>query len=63
LNHYTDIDLPVQGRREWAQGSLGGFCMCDRCKREAGEDLDQEIRNGNGDTTGMVMDGNGMVMD
>ncbi|SPQ22353.1 eabae06c-8393-45e8-a60e-1eff0a5dbc2c [Thermothielavioides terrestris] len=23
LNHYCDVDLPVQQRREWAQGSLG----------------------------------------
>ncbi|RDL40721.1 Uncharacterized protein BP5553_00700 [Venustampulla echinocandica] len=44
LNHYTDIDLPVKERREWAKGSLGGFCMCGRCRREAGEDV-----NCNGD--------------
>lgn len=47
LNHYTDIDLKVKERREWAMGSLGGFCMCDRCKREAGEDIDQGIANRN----------------
>ena len=41
LNHYTDIDLPVQERREWAKGSLGGFCMCERCKREAGEEIEK----------------------
>ena len=35
LNHYCDIDLPVDQRREWAQGSLGGWCMCDRCRAEA----------------------------
>ncbi|KAK3379386.1 hypothetical protein B0T24DRAFT_647007 [Lasiosphaeria ovina] len=35
LNHYCDVDLPVQGRREWAQGSLGGWCMCKRCRDEA----------------------------
>ncbi|PHH56170.1 hypothetical protein CFIMG_007773RA00001 [Ceratocystis fimbriata CBS 114723] len=37
LNHYCDVTLPVQERREWACGSLGGWCMCDRCKREANE--------------------------
>jgi len=35
LNHYCDVDLPVQQRREWASGSLGGWCMCQRCRREA----------------------------
>ncbi|KAL1853678.1 hypothetical protein VTK73DRAFT_8904 [Phialemonium thermophilum] len=35
LNHYCDVDLPVEQRREWARGSLGGWCMCDRCRREA----------------------------
>lgn len=35
LNHYCDIDLPVQQRREWASGSLGGWCMCARCREEA----------------------------
>ncbi|KAL5604538.1 hypothetical protein BROUX41_002493 [Berkeleyomyces rouxiae] len=37
LNHYCDVTLPVQERREWACGSLGGWCMCARCKLEAGE--------------------------
>ncbi|KAI1431590.1 hypothetical protein GGR50DRAFT_56460 [Xylaria sp. CBS 124048] len=37
LNHYCDIDLPVQQRREWAAGSLGGWCMCQRCRDEAAE--------------------------
>lgn len=37
LNHYCDIRLPVDERREWAKGPLGGACMCDRCRREAGE--------------------------
>ncbi|TQS33486.1 hypothetical protein Golomagni_06167, partial [Golovinomyces magnicellulatus] len=27
LNHYCDVDMPVQQRREWARGSLGGWCM------------------------------------
>jgi hypothetical protein len=35
LNHYIDVDLPVQQRREWAKGSLGGLCMCKRCRDEA----------------------------
>ncbi|KAL2164589.1 hypothetical protein VTH06DRAFT_3806, partial [Thermothelomyces fergusii] len=35
LNHYCDVNLPVQQRREWAQGSLGGWCMCRRCREEA----------------------------
>ncbi|TPX12038.1 uncharacterized protein E0L32_007153 [Thyridium curvatum] len=35
LNHYCDVDLPVQQRREWAKGSLGGWCMCQRCRDEA----------------------------
>ncbi|KAI1502772.1 Wd tetratricopeptide repeat domain-containing protein [Biscogniauxia marginata] len=35
LNHYCDVDLPVQQRREWACGSLGGWCMCKRCRDEA----------------------------
>ncbi|KAI1213238.1 uncharacterized protein F4807DRAFT_256167 [Annulohypoxylon truncatum] len=37
LNHYCDVDLPVQQRREWAQGSLGGWCMCRRCREEASQ--------------------------
>ncbi|KKA31185.1 hypothetical protein TD95_004475 [Thielaviopsis punctulata] len=37
LNHYCDVTLPVKERREWACGSLGGWCMCKRCKTEAGE--------------------------
>lgn len=35
LNHYCDVDMPVQQRREWARGSLGGWCMCKRCRDEA----------------------------
>lgn len=38
LNHYCDIDLKVQERREWAKGSLGGWCMCERCRTEAAEE-------------------------
>jgi len=35
LNHYNDITMPVKERREWALGSLGGWCMCQRCRTEA----------------------------
>ncbi|KAH8673838.1 putative MYND domain protein [Xylariales sp. PMI_506] len=35
LNHYCDVTIPVQDRREWARGSLGGWCMCNRCRSEA----------------------------
>ncbi|OLN94030.1 hypothetical protein CCHL11_03397 [Colletotrichum chlorophyti] len=35
LNHYCDVTLPVEQRREWAKGSLGGWCMCSRCREEA----------------------------
>ncbi|KAL2106717.1 hypothetical protein VUR80DRAFT_6320 [Thermomyces stellatus] len=35
LNHYCDVGLPVWDRREWAEGSLGGLCMCKRCREEA----------------------------
>ncbi|KAM9881891.1 hypothetical protein VDGE_06514 [Verticillium dahliae] len=38
LNHYCDVTLPVQQRREWAVGSLGGWCMCERCRTEATQD-------------------------
>ncbi|RAL12127.1 putative MYND domain protein [Aspergillus homomorphus CBS 101889] len=37
LNHYCDIGLGVRDRREWARGALGGFCLCERCRFEAGE--------------------------
>jgi hypothetical protein len=45
LNHYCDIDLPVKERREWAKGSLGGWCMCGRCGKEAAEAPPQEWKN------------------
>lgn len=34
MNHYCDVALPVQERREWAVGALGGICQCDRCQWE-----------------------------
>jgi hypothetical protein len=43
LSHYCDIDLKVQERREWAKGSLGGWCMCERCKREAAEEEEKAL--------------------
>ncbi|KAI5465755.1 hypothetical protein BGZ63DRAFT_400201 [Mariannaea sp. PMI_226] len=39
LNHYCDVNLAVQDRREWAAGSLGGWCMCKRCRDEAAEEI------------------------
>lgn len=49
LNHYCDIELSVTERREWAKGSLGGLCMCERCKREAAEEENKKLRNGSGE--------------
>lgn len=37
LSHYCDVELAVNQRREWAAGSLGGDCRCERCCFEAGE--------------------------
>ncbi len=48
LNHYCDIDLKVQDRREWAKGSLGGYCMCERCVKEAAEEEKGPALNSNG---------------
>lgn len=44
LSHYCDVELKVEQRREWAMGSLGGVCMCERCRFEAGEE--EEAREG-----------------
>lgn len=44
LNHYCDIDLPVQQRREWARGSLGGWCMCQRCRDELSTGKDANVK-------------------
>lgn len=43
FNHYCDVRLPVQQRREWAAGALGGWCMCRRCREESGMDIDVEM--------------------
>jgi hypothetical protein len=45
LSHYCDIDLPVRERRDWAKGSLGGWCMCETCRREAAEEAPGEFKN------------------
>ena len=37
-NHYCDVELSVDERREWARGALGGDCRCARCVFEAGEE-------------------------
>jgi hypothetical protein len=50
LSHYCDIDLKVQDRREWAQGSLGGWCMCERCRTEAAEEKSKAL-NGSSEET------------
>ncbi|EKD20191.1 uncharacterized protein L3040_007188 [Drepanopeziza brunnea f. sp. 'multigermtubi'] len=50
LNHYCDIDLKVKDRREWAQGSLGGYCMCERCRVEAAEEAGPKTQVTNGVT-------------
>jgi SET domain len=39
LNHYCDVDLGYKDRRDWAKGSLGGPCMCDRCLQEEAADV------------------------
>lgn len=46
LNHYCDVDLPVRERREWMRGSLGGWCVCARCREE--ERREAEARGGAG---------------
>lgn len=46
LNHYCDVDLPVQQRREWAHGSLGGWCMCKRCRDETAKSANGVKVNG-----------------
>lgn len=43
FNHYCDVNLPVQERREWAAGALGGWCMCRRCREESGVNARTDI--------------------
>lgn len=45
LSHYCDIELPVKERREWAKGSLGGWCMCVRCRRESAIETSVELND------------------
>ena len=51
LNHYCDVTLPVQQRREWARGSLGGWCMCQRCRTEAAAEAAKDTTDVNGKAT------------
>ena len=37
LNHYCDLRLPVNERREWMMGALGGEGQCPRCTWEASQ--------------------------
>ncbi|CAK7263844.1 hypothetical protein SEPCBS119000_000706 [Sporothrix epigloea] len=43
FSHYCDVDLPVQQRRDWARGSLGGTCMCLRCQNEAAAERGESL--------------------
>ncbi|KAK5099845.1 hypothetical protein LTS08_005560 [Lithohypha guttulata] len=36
FSHYTDIELPVQDRRDRLREVLGGICRCERCIAESG---------------------------
>lgn len=46
LNHYTDVNMSVKDRREWAMGPLGGWCMCKRCRDESAESASKELNGG-----------------
>ena len=35
MSHYCDVESPVEARRKWASGPLGGVCVCERCVWEA----------------------------
>ncbi|MCJ1336233.1 hypothetical protein MMC09_001509 [Bachmanniomyces sp. S44760] len=48
LNHYCDVELSVEERREWAVGALGGMCVCERCKWEDSTEKDQIDKHING---------------
>ncbi|KAI9853433.1 MAG: hypothetical protein M1824_001264 [Vezdaea acicularis] len=43
-SHYCDVGMSVNDRREWALGSLGGVCRCDRCLREEREEAQVETQ-------------------
>ncbi|KAI4174929.1 MAG: hypothetical protein LQ343_001956 [Gyalolechia ehrenbergii] len=42
LSHYCDIELGVNKRREWAEGALGGMCICERCLWEEREEREEQ---------------------
>ncbi|KAL9604022.1 MAG: hypothetical protein Q9219_000784 [cf. Caloplaca sp. 3 TL-2023] len=42
LSHYCDVGLRVKERREWAEGALGGMCVCNRCVWEEAEEQRKE---------------------
>lgn len=46
LNHYCDVELGVQERREWAVGALGGMCVCERCVWEERERAENGVDRG-----------------
>ncbi|KAL8704990.1 MAG: hypothetical protein Q9201_001887 [Fulgogasparrea decipioides] len=55
LNHYCDVGLGLEERREWAVGALGGICMCERCVWEEVEEEKKRGlvgRKGNGEEEG-----------
>lgn len=56
LNHYCDVELKVRDRREWAKGSLGGYCMCGRCLRETAEEKKINGSGVNGDSAVVLND-------
>ena len=45
LSHYCDIELPLRERRLWAKASLGGVCMCERCRYEQKEEGTKGLEN------------------
>ncbi|KAL8913760.1 MAG: hypothetical protein Q9171_001494 [Xanthocarpia ochracea] len=58
LNHYCDVDLGVEARREWAAGALGGTCVCERCiwEEDAEERKEEKRPRGGEEAEGTVME-------
>ncbi|KAL8834206.1 MAG: hypothetical protein Q9170_003863 [Blastenia crenularia] len=52
LSHYCDVELGLQERREWANGALGGVCICERCAWEEREGRGREMRQKEGGKSG-----------